>query len=206
MDKHLHQTAQFNTPSEMTTRKAATILQVSTRTIQLWADKGFLQVWKTAGGHRRVGSESVKKMLDGKKEKLNLIGKIKSKKATTALIVDDDKDALLLCQMLLKSWFPKLRIETAQNGVDALVKVGQFKPRVLITCLHMPLLEGAGIIETLSNGPQYHYLTPIILTGLGEDAIMASNLPKEVPVVQKPIPVDVLKELVLTALRKPIIS
>lgn len=44
------------------TAEAAQSLGVSTRTIQLWVDRGILDAWRTAGGHRRVIVESVDKL------------------------------------------------------------------------------------------------------------------------------------------------
>lgn len=44
------------------TAEAARILGVSTRTVQMWVDKGALTAWKTVGGHRRVLLESVTRL------------------------------------------------------------------------------------------------------------------------------------------------
>ena len=45
------------------TAEAAKLLGVSHRTIQLWVEAGTLQAWKTAGGHRRIASGSVERLL-----------------------------------------------------------------------------------------------------------------------------------------------
>jgi len=187
--------------SELTTRQAATLLNVSVRSVQLWVERGVLQAWKTAGGHRRISVASVQQLLDEKQEKQTPIRKKQSKNSTTVLIVDGDKDTLLLYQMLVNNWFPSLHVETAENGIDALVKIGEFKPTVLITDLYMPELNGYAIIERLHNDPQYDDLTPIVVTGLSDAEVTSSKLPENVPVLHKPIPVDTLKELVLQAIK-----
>jgi excisionase family DNA binding protein len=187
--------------SELTTRQAATLLNVSVRSVQLWVERGVLQAWKTAGGHRRISVASVQQLLDEKQEKQTPIRKKQSKNSTTVLIVDGDKDTLLLYQMLVNNWFPSLHVETAENGIDALVKIGEFKPTVLITDLYMPELNGYAIIERLHNDPQYDDLTPIVVTGLSDAEVTSSKLPENVPVLHKPIPVDALKELVLQAIK-----
>jgi len=187
--------------SELTTRQAATLLNVSVRSVQLWVERGVLQAWKTAGGHRRISVASVQQLLDEKQEKQTPIRKKQSKNSTTVLIVDGDKDTLLLYQMLVNNWFPSLHVETAENGIDALVKIGEFKPTVLITDLYMPELNGYAIIERLHNDPQYDDLTPIVVTGLSDAEVTFSKLPENVPVLHKPIPVDALKELVLQAIK-----
>ena len=187
--------------SELTTRQAATLLNVSVRTVQLWVESGVLQAWKTAGGHRRISVGSIQQLLDEKQDKQTPIRRPNTKGPVTVLIVDDDKDTLLLYKMLINNWFPSLQVETAENGIDALVKIGEFKPTVLITDLQMPQLDGFAIIERLHNDPQYKHLTPIVVTGMGAAEVAASNLPKNVAVLLKPIPVEELKELVLQAVK-----
>ena len=191
----------LSTVSELTTRQAATLLNVSVRTVQLWVESGVLQAWKTAGGHRRISVGSIQQLLDEKQDKQTPIRRPNTKGPVTVLIVDDDKDTLLLYKMLINNWFPSLQVETAEDGVDALVKIGTFKPTVLITDLQMPQLNGFAIIERLHNDVQYDYLTAIVVTGMGVAEVTASNLPNSVPVLHKPIPVEELKELVLQAVK-----
>ena len=191
----------LSTMSELTTRQAATLLNVSVRTVQLWVESGVLQAWKTAGGHRRISVGSIQQLLDEKQDKQTPIRRPNTKGPLTVLIVDDDKDTLLLYKMLINNWFPSLQIETAEDGIDALVKIGTFKPTVLITDLQMPQLDGFAIIERLHNDAQYDYLTAIVVTGMGAAEVTANNLPNSVPVLHKPIPVEELKELVLQAVK-----
>ena len=192
----------LSTMSELTTRQAAVLLNVSVRTVQLWVERGVLQAWKTAGGHRRISVDSIQQLLDEKLEKQTPIRKANTKGLVTVLIVDDDKDTLLLYKMLINSWFPSLQVETAENGIDALVKIGELKPTVLITDLQMPLVDGFAIITRLQDDPKYDHLTPIVVTGMSEAEVSASDLPTSVPVLHKPIPVEELKELVLQAVKR----
>ena len=191
----------LSTVSELTTRQAATLLNVSVRTVQLWVESGVLQAWKTAGGHRRISVGSIQQLLDEKQDKQTPIRRPNTKGPLTVLIVDDDKDTLLLYKMLINNWFPSLQVETAEDGIDALVKIGTFKPTVLITDLQMPQLDGFAIIERLHNDSQYDYLTVIVVTGMSAVEVTANNLPNSVPVLHKPIPVEELKELVLQAVK-----
>ena len=191
----------LSTMSELTTRQAATLLNVSVRTVQLWVESGVLQAWKTAGGHRRISVGSIQQLLDEKQDKQTPIRRPNTKGPLTVLIVDDDKDTLLLYKMLINNWFPSLQVETAEDGIDALVKIGTFKPTVLITDLQMPQLDGFAIIERLHNDSQYDYLTVIVVTGMSAVEVTANNLPNSVPVLHKPIPVEELKELVLQAVK-----
>jgi excisionase family DNA binding protein len=182
---------------ELTTRQTAKLLNVSVRTVQLWVENGTLQAWKTAGGHRRISVGSVQQLLDEKKSKQAPVPRpVEIGHKTSILLVDDNQDTLLLYEMLVTNWFPNLHIETANNGVDALVKIGAIRPSVLITDLQMPQLDGFAILDRLQSNDQYDFLKPIVITALTDQEVNDSKLPEGIPVLHKPIPVDDLKALI----------
>lgn len=45
-----------------TTREAANLMGVSVSTVQMWAESGLLDAWKTDGGHRRISRESIMRL------------------------------------------------------------------------------------------------------------------------------------------------
>ena len=193
--------AELNKMSELSTRQTANLLNVSVRTIQLWVENGTLQAWKTAGGHRRISVGSVQQLLEEKQNKQTPIPRpFSNTSKSTVLIVDDDQDTLLLYKMLVSSWYPSLHVETANNGVDALVKVGSMRPCVIITDLQMPQLDGFAILDRLQNDEQYDFLTPIVVSGMSDEDIAARGVPQGVPILHKPIPVEELKELIAKAI------
>ncbi|MBF0460997.1 MAG: helix-turn-helix domain-containing protein [Magnetococcales bacterium] len=51
----------------LTTRQAAELLEVNSRTVQNWVERGVLRAWKTAGGHRRISREAVEFFLQQRK-------------------------------------------------------------------------------------------------------------------------------------------
>lgn len=51
-------------PDTCTTREAAKKLNVALSTIQTWVESGYLEAWKTPGGHRRIPLSSVDKLLE----------------------------------------------------------------------------------------------------------------------------------------------
>ena len=193
--------AELNKMSELSTLQTANLLNVSVRTIQLWVENGTLQAWKTAGGHRRISVGSVQQLLEEKQNKQTPIPRpFSNTSKSTVLIVDDDQDTLLLYKMLVSSWYPSLHVETANNGVDALVKVGSMRPCVIITDLQMPQLDGFAILDRLQNDEQYDFLTPIVVSGMSDEDIAARGVPQGVPILHKPIPVEELKELIAKAI------
>jgi len=47
----------------ISTTEAASMLGISLRSVQYWVEKGKLDAWKTAGGHRRIVRKSVEKLM-----------------------------------------------------------------------------------------------------------------------------------------------
>lgn len=176
-----------------TTREAAKILGVSLRTVQLWAEAGLLQAWKTTGGHRRILRSSMERMLASHKP-------IEAAAATDAglcvLVVEDDPVVLRVCERQMARWPMKPQIVTARNGYEALVRIGLSKPDLLITDLHMPEMDGFQMLQQLRNMSELADVTIVVVTGLDpEDVKARGGVPPGIPVLPKPIPFDRLRDI-----------
>jgi DNA-binding response OmpR family regulator len=82
------------------------------------------------------------------------------------LVVDDESNAReALAELLRDEGFA---VDTAVQGVDALSKVATFEPRVVITDLDMPYMDGIQLITELQklSGPP----PVIVLSSYGETA------------------------------------
>ncbi|WP_313172151.1 excisionase family DNA-binding protein, partial [Massilia oculi] len=62
-DQQVTEGRSFDRAAYCTTRQAAERIGVSHRTVQMWAENGTLQAWKTAGGYRRLAVASVARLL-----------------------------------------------------------------------------------------------------------------------------------------------
>src|SRR3712207_3290142 len=61
------------------------------------------------------------------------------------LVVDDDPGVLgLVAEMLRGDGY---EVETAQNGVEALAKLREHEPDVVVTDLVMPVMDGLALIK-----------------------------------------------------------
>lgn len=85
----------------------------------------------------------------------------------TVVIVDDDAPVLeyltVRCRRL------GLRVETASDGLHALLKIGRARPDLLILDLHLPDVEGFRVVERLSD-PKFLPVPVIVLTARSDDA------------------------------------
>lgn len=176
-----------------TTREAAGMLGTSLRTIQLWVESGILQAWKTPGGHRRVTRQSVQQLLEGRNPTFSKIRQERLK----VLVAEDDEDLLKLYEMTLSGWDLPLDLALVRNGFDALIKIGEAKPDVLITDLNMSGMDGFQMIRALRDEDYYRSIKIIVVTGLDKPEIKArGGLPKDVSVFHKPVAYEQLRTTV----------
>lgn len=181
-----------------TTREAAQRLGVSLRTVQLWVESGVLRAWKTAGGHRRILVASVDEILEQRRVALG--GAEAPSDAAppfTLVVVEDDPDLLKLYSLYVASWNLPLRLVTATNGFEGLVRIGETQPQMLIADLNMPGMDGFRMIRSLRPGADYQDMEIVVVTALGKAEIAdRGGLPEDVKVMTKPVPFSELERLV----------
>jgi excisionase family DNA binding protein len=179
------------------TSQAAAIIGVSHRTIQLWVESGILHAWKTAGGHRRITIASVNKLVDQRHQALSpatapaLVAARKQ-----LLVVDDDATLLRLYELEMGGWDLPFGLLKAQNGFEALIRIGEVKPDLLITDLSMPGMDGFRMIRTLRAASAYADMAIIVVSGLDKGTVASMGLPADIPFFPKPVPFRDLRDAV----------
>ena len=175
-----------------TTREAAALLGVSVGTVQLWVESGLLQAWKTAGGHRRVLRDSVESLLHKKP--------LEPAQPTTStpppgprrmrvLVVEDDPNLLRLYETYISRWPIPTDLTLINNAISALLHMGRGGPDLLITDLHMPGMDGFGMLNVLHKAPEMAFTKVVVVTGLDAEEVNArGGVPPGVEVLAKPIP------------------
>jgi excisionase family DNA binding protein len=183
------------------TREAAALLGVSLRTAQLWVESGVLRAWKTAGGHRRILRSSVDALLQDRKRALQdrpVPGQFK------LLIVEDDADLLKLYRMHIEAWGLPIKLVTASNGFEGLIRIGEAKPGLVIADLSMPGMDGFRMIRSLRANADFRDMDIVVVTALGKDEIAdRGGLPEDIRVFTKPAPFSALEQLVREKVERP---
>lgn len=175
------------------TAEAAKLLGVSHRTIQLWVESGTLLAWKTAGGHRRITSTSVEKVLEARRQALNpdrdaaKRGTAGAARRYKVVIAEDDATLLRLYELEIGGWGLPLQVIKAGDGFDALLKIGEHNPDLLISDLSMPGMDGFRMVNSLRNNPRQRAMNIIIVSGLDRTTITSLGLPADIPVYAKPV-------------------
>jgi len=86
----------------------------------------------------------------------------------TILIVEDEQDILQLIKLYLEK--EGFRTATAMNGVEALKKVKEDKPALIVLDLMLPELDGLEVCKRLRSVPETALLPIIMLTAKAEES------------------------------------
>jgi len=195
-------TPDYNAADYCSTKEAAAVLGVSHRTVQLWVESGTLQAWRTAGGHRRITYASVNRLIDGRR--IAIAGgpvaatapAVSGSGKPRVLVVDDDPLILRLYELQMAGWGLDMELIKAQNGFEALIRIGERRPDLLVSDLNMPGMDGFRMIRTLREDVGTAGMNMIVVSGLDRGTIKAMGLPSDIPVFPKPVPFGELRSAV----------
>jgi excisionase family DNA binding protein len=194
-----------NDDKTLTTREASVLLGVSLRTVQLWVEAGVLNAWKTQGGHRRISTESVEKVLAERdnisnlkwNKRQNQSGLHDKGNVLNVLIAEDNE----VYRDLLEFYFNNLEVAVnltfVSDGFECLISLGKLLPDIIITDLNMPKISGFDLIRHLASCETYDNVEIIALTGLTQaDVDEKGGLPERVKVFFKPFSFKQLEVIV----------
>ena len=86
----------------------------------------------------------------------------------TFLVVDDSPTMRQLISFSLKR-IPGSKIVEANDGVDALKKLGAQEFSLVLTDINMPIMDGLKLISMVRNDPSHKAIPIIIITTEGAD-------------------------------------
>lgn len=177
-----------------TTQEAARLLDVTTRTIQLWSESGILKAWKTPGGHRRFSVADIEAL----QNQLQKPGKQDAEtRNIRIMVIEDEPDLLTLYKYAIESWNLPVEIQTASDGYEGLVNIGAWEPDIVITDIQMPKVDGVHMLNVISNMNILNNTVVVVVSALSKQDIEAKGgIPAGIPVFPKPIPFDQLESIV----------
>ena len=113
--------------------------------------------------------------------------------ATRVLIVDDEENQRLGLAGMIASW--GFTAQTAADGQEALERIGEFDPHVLLTDLMMPRMDGSELLRRLNS--QGSQVPAIVITAFGniETALSTMHELGAYWFMEKPIQPRVLRFL-----------
>ena len=170
------------------TTEVAALLDVAVRTVQLWVERGILNAWKTPGGHRRIEAASVRRLLDERQ-------RVSSAAESRILIVEDQPEHAEFLKLFVQAVVPHAHIQTARNGVAAMLCIGREPPSLVLLDLLMPEMDGFEMLRELAADRELQHMRIVVVSSMDEEDIRRrGGLPATVAaVLNKPIEFDVLK-------------
>jgi excisionase family DNA binding protein len=189
----MYQTSKLKV-SHCSSKQAASLLEVTTRTIQLWSESGILKAWKTAGGHRRFNLEEIEVFKAQLKKDTNDSA---DQRLTRVLVIEDEPDLILLYKMTIEGWNLPIILKTATDGFEGLIQIGSWKPDVVITDIQMPNINGIHMLQALSKLESFNDMVIMAVSGLSKAEIdQKGGLPVGIPLFTKPIPFDEIENII----------
>jgi excisionase family DNA binding protein len=180
------------------TIEAAKLLGVSVRTVQLWVERGALEGWKTAGGHRRINAQSVDNYIAKHQTRELSASARRGNSKRRVLIVEDNPTVCKFYEAAIKSWGLQIEVSVQKNGFDGLIEIGKRIPDLLIVDIYMPGMDGLQMINSLYKSETLSSEQIIIISGLSDASIAErGGVPAGVSFFSKPVNIDVLREVVL---------
>jgi excisionase family DNA binding protein len=162
----------------LTSHEVGALLQVNPSSVKKWVDEGRIAAFRTPGGHRRIRVADLIDFLNRHAMPIprGLIGASKRR----LLLVDDDLILLRALERRLKH-HERVQIALAQNGIDALVMVGSFKPDLIVLDVFMPELDGIEVCRRLKLNAETRHIGVIVNSAhltpaIEDDALSAGAL------------------------------
>ncbi len=180
----------------LTTGTVARYCEVSTNAVKKWIRQGDLAAFQTPGGHFRVTREEFRKFLV--RHGMPLDQEFFPDRRPKVLIADDESVVRdLVRELVVSATGGEVDVETAQDGYDALVKVGDFKPDLLIMDLKMPRMDGFEACRTIRSNSQLSHVRILAMSAYAGDGNRERILKAgALHCFDKPLPVDEFQETV----------
>jgi len=85
------------------------------------------------------------------------------------LIVEDNKTAAKIISKNIRKHFPAWTIQIANDGVEASVLLGSFKPMVVLSDIMMPNMDGLALVRFIKSSENYSNTKIIIMSSLDQN-------------------------------------
>jgi len=115
------------------------------------------------------------------------------------LVVDDDPTHRALVGEVLATELGA-RIVEARDGYEALLRLQEARPDLVVLDLRMPRVDGLGVLRWLASNRRCAAVPVIVMTALEPCASLAGREPAVVHTLRKPFDLDELASAARTAL------
>jgi excisionase family DNA binding protein len=177
----------------LTSHEVGDLLQVNPSSVKKWVNEGRIAAFRTPGGHRRIRVADLVDFLN--RHAMPIPRSLAGVSKRRLLIVDDDPIHLRALERRLKPYADRVEVAMRENGIDALVMVGSFKPHLIVLDVYMPEIDGLEVCRRLKLNAETRHIGVVVTSGHLTDAIIESALAAgALSCVPKPLDLAVLVE------------
>jgi CheY-like chemotaxis protein len=145
-----------------TTHDIARYCDVYPSSVINWINSGKLKSYSTPGGHHRMLREDVALLLESMGIPLpeDLLAR-----SMRVLIVDDDVELTRVLVRAFARHAETFSTEVSHNGIEALIKIGQAPPDLVILDLVLPKMDGLQVCRVLKAKTETRDIKIIAISG-----------------------------------------
>jgi CheY-like chemotaxis protein len=173
------------------------MLEVFPAAIKKWIQQGKLAGFRTPGGHFRILADEVERF-----QRTHGFG-TGTGEPLRVLVVDDQRDVADVIVASLSPFHPGARMETVANGFEGLLKVGTFRPDVLLLDLGMPGMDGFEVCRQIKRDPVIRDTKVVVMTAQSLDADSRAKEAGADGFLSKPFEVDAARSLLIRLFGPP---
>ena len=149
------------TEKTYTTHDIAKFCDVYPSSVVHWINDGKLKSYQTVGGHHRVSKDNLLSFL----RLLNIPIPAELISLGRVLIVDDDEEVARVIERAFARFSDELETEVCHDGIEALIRIGQSPPVLVILDIVMPKMDGIQVCRVLKSSPETRGIKIIAITG-----------------------------------------
>ena len=149
------------------TQQIAEMCQVSRGSVIRWIREGELASAVTVGGHNRISSSALIKLLTHLRMPIpSELEGIIPKKTIAVLIVDDEPEICGLLRHFFNQFFPIFHVQEAHNGFEAGMFSASLHPELMMLDIRMPGIDGFQVCQKIRNSSEFNGTRIIAMSGL----------------------------------------
>jgi len=171
---------------------ASQYCKVSSQTIINWIDSGYINAYKTPGGHRRINVKDLEAFM--KKQGMPIPEEVADDTRKRILVVDDDPIIVESIVQSLEEDEHDYEVISASDGFEAGLQVNHFKPNLLILDIMMPDIKGYEVCKKIKSSEASKDTKIIVLSAyLDEEKFNKMKEHGADVCFSKPLPLSQLK-------------
>lgn len=177
-----------------TVAKASEYCSVSPKTIINWVESGYIEAYKTVGGHRRIKKKNLEAFMEEQGIPIPQAAGLQDEKIRV-LVVDDDPIIVETIVLAFEEDERDYEVISASDGFEAGLQVEHFKPNLLILDIMMPDIKGYEVCKRVKSNQETKDTKIIVLSAyLDEEKFKKMKEYGADACFSKPLPLPQLKD------------